>query len=676
MYHFGCKKIALLLGFLLICVGSAPAQSKIDEGASLFGFDRVLNVHMKMTQANWDEAQPPARQGGPMMMPPPGGNPPAGSSPNSPRPGGNAPGKFGFEFKYVHGDVEIDGKSFKDAGIRFKGNSSYASSQNSLKRPFKFDFDQYVKEGQLFGQTTLNFSNNFADSSQIREAVSYDIFRQINVPYSRTAFVKLFLTVAGKYDKQYIGLYTMVEQVDQKFLRQHFGNDSGLLVKPEGVGSLQYLGDDWAAYKEKYDPKSGHKGVEGEKAKKQMIAFVKFFNQVEGADFKKGIEAYLDVDEFLRFLAGNAALSNLDSFLSMGHNFYMYLNPATNKIVFIPWDLNMAMGGFGMAGGGDQQTNLSIMHPHSGSSKLIEKILEIESYKQKYREYLQQIVKGAMNPERLQAQISALEKVTAEAIASEPEDARNMGFRPPPMPNGDNRGGGQRIVMRGGGMGMNAPALKDFVAKRAENIELQLAGKKEGYIPQNRMMGGGGMMMNMGAMLAPELMKAMDEDANKSISKAEFEKSSQLFFSNADKDKNGKLNLEEVTAELNRIIPGPPGMGAPLPPPGAEGQPRREFVIIGGPGGGFSPGNMIGSNLFRQADSNSDTILSKEEFFAFTGKFFTEADMNKNSALDEKELNDGVSKLMPPPQMGGPQMRPPRIFQDVPGTAPKPKEND
>ena len=71
----------------------------------------------------------------------------------------------------------------------------------------------------------------------------------------------------------------------------------------------------------------------------------------------------------------------------------------------------MAMGGFGMAGGGEQQTNLSIMHPHSGSSKLIEKLLEIEEYKQKYRGYLQQLIKGAMNPEKLQAQISTLEKV-------------------------------------------------------------------------------------------------------------------------------------------------------------------------------------------------------------------------------------------------------------------------
>ena len=647
------NKTLLFLALSLIFVGTALAQSKTpsDEAASLFGFDKVIDVHLKMTQENWDKAQPPARQGGPMM--PPGGNGGGqrvvivGGGP------GNAPGKFGFEFEYVHGDVEISGKAFKDAGIRYKGNSSYASSQNSLKRPFKFDFDQYVKDGKLFGQTTLNFSNNFADPSQIREALSYDIFRQINVPYARTAFVKLFLTIPGKYDKQYIGLYTMVEQVDRNFLNRHFGNDSGLLVKPEGSNGLPYQGDDWAVYKDRYDPKSGHKGVEGEKAKKQMIAFVKFFNQVEGADFKKGIESYLDVDEFLRFLAGNAALSNLDSFLSMGHNFYMYLNPANNKINFIPWDLNMAMGGFGLAGGGDQQTNLSIMHPHSGSSKLIEKILEIDEYKQKYRGYLQQIVKGAMNPEKLQAQISALEKVTAEAIASEPEDARNMGFRGRPMPAGN---AGNEPPRRGGGMGMNAPSLKDFVVKRAENIELQLAGKKEGYIPQNRMMGGGGLMrMNLGEMLAPELMKAMDKDTSKSASKAEYENSAQLFFSNADKDKNGKLNLEEVTNELSNIIPPPPGM--PAMPGGMRG---------------FGPGNMLGTNLFRQADANTDESVSKDEFFNFTKAKFSEADADKNSALDEKEMNDGFGKLMPPPQ----PMRAPRQFEDVPNSAPKPKEND
>ena len=648
MLKYSGRKILLFFSIFMVCVGTLQAQTKdtSDDAGSLFGFDRVLTVHMKLTQENWDKAQPPARQGG---MGFPGGNqPPRGGVVIVGGPGGgpgNPPGKFGFEFEYVHGDVEIDGKSFKDAGIRYKGNSSYMSSQNSLKRPFKFDFDQYVKDGKLFGQTTLNFSNNFADSSQMREAVSYDIFRQLNVPYARTAFVKLFLTIPGKYDQQYIGLYTMVEQVDRNFLQRHFGNDSGLLVKPEGSNGLPYLDDNWDSYKDRYDPKSGHKGVEGEKAKKQMIAFVKFFNQVEGAEFKKGIENYLEVDEFLRFLAGNAALSNLDSFLSMGHNFYMYLNPANNKINFIPWDLNMAMGGFGMAGGGEQQTNLSIMHPHSGSSKLIEKLLEIEEYKQKYRGYLQQLIKGAMNPGKLQAQISTLEKVTAEAISSEPDDARNMGFR-------GGGGGG-----RGGGMGMNSPSLKDFVVQRAANIELQLAGKKEGYIPQNRMMGGGGggIIMNIGAMLAPELMKAMDKDTNKSASKAEYENSAQLFFTNADKDKNGKLNLEEVTNELNNIIPPPPGM--PAMPGGMRG---------------FGPGNMLGMNLFRQADANTDESVSKDEFFNFSKAKFTEADADKNSTLDEKEMNDGFGKLMPQPQ----PMRAPRQFQEVPNTAPKPKEND
>ena len=58
---------------------------------------------------------------------------------------------------------------------------------------------------------------------------------------------------------------------------------------------------------------------------------------------------------FLRFLAANALLSNLDSFLGFGHNFYLYLRPDTNKFVFIPWDLDLSLAGFPMMGAAEQQ---------------------------------------------------------------------------------------------------------------------------------------------------------------------------------------------------------------------------------------------------------------------------------------------------------------------------------
>ena len=46
----------------------------------------------------------------------------------------------------------------------------------------------------------------------------------------------------------------VIEQVDKTFLKQHFKNAKGMLLKPERIRGLEYLGDDWAKYKDRYQP--------------------------------------------------------------------------------------------------------------------------------------------------------------------------------------------------------------------------------------------------------------------------------------------------------------------------------------------------------------------------------------------------------------------------------------
>jgi len=72
-----------------------------------------------------------------------------------------------------------------------------------------------------------------ADVTRIREALAFSIFRAAGVPASRTAFAKVYLTVADKHDKTYVGLYTLIEPVDKTFLKDHFKSDKGMLLKPE-----------------------------------------------------------------------------------------------------------------------------------------------------------------------------------------------------------------------------------------------------------------------------------------------------------------------------------------------------------------------------------------------------------------------------------------------------------
>jgi spore coat protein H len=618
----GCCSMGLSISTFGQKSPAKAAEKKSDDTVnSVFSLSQIHTIHINVSAENWEKMQPPQRGGfgggfgpsGGMRLgePPPsggdvvfgpGGMPPPGG------PQGGPPGRFGFEFEYVHGGVEVDGQTYKDAAVRFKGNASYMSSQRGLKRPFKIDLNKFDKSAHFNGQTTLVLNNNVMDASMMRETIAYPLFRAAGLPASRTGYAKVYLTVTGKHNREYLGLYTLVEYVDEEFLRKHFGNGDGLLLKPEGLqGGVQYLGEDWDKYKERYDAKSGEKGEPGKKARQRLIEFAKLVNNASDAEFNQKIGDYLDVDAFLRFLSVNVLTSNLDSILAMGHNYYFYLNPATNKFIFFPWDLDLSFSGFPMGGSAEQQMDLSIDHPHTSTNKLIERLLAIEVIKKSYYNHLQSLMKTAFNPELLEKQIAAAEQLIQETRKAEPVQQTGPMGRP------------------GGGMFGRSIAIRDFIPRRIESVTAQLSGKSKGYVPQNRMRfgggpgGGPGVIVRPGTIEAPSLLKALDKDQSKTLSLSEFTTGATKFFPSADKDKNGSLTLDEVTNELDTLFAAADIM---------------------------SPSFIAARSILRVADKNRDEHISAEEWAEIVAQHFSQWDTRKNNLLEESELVEGIGKFM------------------------------
>ena len=191
------------------------------------------------------------RPDGPMRGPPPrGGNGPGAG------PGGNGP-MMGPEFKKrAPPRWNFDGQLYGAIRVRFKGNSSFNFARNSLKRSLKLDFNDLEKGRTFFGLTKLNLNNNAMDRPKsgrrwLTTSCATERFRLPAPPLPR-----VFITVPGKHDKSYAGLYTIVEQVDERFLKNRFGAEDGLLLKPELSPGLPYLGSDWAAYTDRVQPKT------------------------------------------------------------------------------------------------------------------------------------------------------------------------------------------------------------------------------------------------------------------------------------------------------------------------------------------------------------------------------------------------------------------------------------
>jgi spore coat protein H len=447
---------AVLLGLLLSSASSQTPPKAEGKPApdlkrsDLFGPDKLWTIHLKLGAKEY-AAMPP--KGGSFGFPNPKKDEPAKKDAKTDAEASDIHKNkaFGLEFPWVKGDLEFDGRLIKDVGIRYKGNATYGVSQQTLKRPFKIAINHYLEAQHLHGLNGFALGNNAFDPTRLHDALAYHLFRAAKVPASRTAFVKLSLTVDDKYDKIYVGVYTMMEPVDKAFLREYFGSDKGMLLKPERIPGLLYLGEKWDAYKDKYNPKREPTDAQ----KRRLIEFTKLVNQPDDATFNQKIGEFLDIDEFLRFAAVNSLISNLDGFFAGGHNYFLYLNPKDNRFHFMPWDLDVTFGGHPFARG--DQSDWSIAQPYMGKNRLTERVLAVKANNDLFRKHARTLIAGPFSVKEMKASIDAMEATIKEAIAKEPPPKFGMGF---PV--------GKQI------------GLREFVAQRIESVLAQLDGKSNG----------------------------------------------------------------------------------------------------------------------------------------------------------------------------------------------------
>lgn len=83
--------------------------------------------------------------------------------------------------------MEIGGKTFYQVGIRPKGNTSLSNIANDPttdRYSFKLEFDHYVEGQTCFGLDKLVLNNNYADATNMKEALIYDMYQYLGADAS------------------------------------------------------------------------------------------------------------------------------------------------------------------------------------------------------------------------------------------------------------------------------------------------------------------------------------------------------------------------------------------------------------------------------------------------------------------------------------------------------------
>lgn len=385
---------------------------------------------------------------------------------------------------YYQCNVEVNGTMFYQVGIRPKGNTSLSAIANddtTDRYSFKLEFDHYVDGQTCFGLDKLILNNNYADATNLKEALIYDMYQYLGADASLYNYAKISL------NGEYWGVYLALEGVEDSFQLRNYGTESGELYKPEsmdmgggkaqerpdgmpegaekdfgdggppdapnqidaaenaepgqrpegdaeppggmdrnsGGADLNYTDDDLDSYETIWD---GEVTKTNQADHERVVKALK--NIAEGND----LETYMDIDNLLRYMAVHVFSVNEDSLSGMmAHNYYLY--ESDGKLNLIPWDYNLALGGMGgMMPGGSGETeessgatsvvNSPIDDAFSGTD-FFDTLLENETYHSQYYDYLQKLVSEYINGggfdafyERVRSQIDELVETDPTAFYS------------------------------------------------------------------------------------------------------------------------------------------------------------------------------------------------------------------------------------------------------------------
>ena len=607
------SRVIAVICVVLIC-GQAPAartmrggKAKVKVRDDFYADTRLHTIHIQLSREAWAQMMPTQS---PRYAAFPERATKAPTTAPTTRPEGErlGPNPWNYRYAYFRSTVEIDGEAIADVGVRFKGNLSFAAAVGGPHRPMKLEFGRFVAGRKFRGISTLNLNNNTCDPTQLREVLAYSIFRDAGVPAPRTSYAAVYLTVDGVYKREYIGLYNLIEAVDRNFLKRQFKGSKGLLLKPEGVRGMPWLGESWPRYAQRYNPKSGRSDAD----RQRLIDFLTLVHFADDATFRARVGAFLAVDEYLRFVAVQAMLSNMDSVLCTGHNYYIYINPSDQRIHVIPWDMHLSFGSFALGGTVRQQQELSVLQAFVRPNRLLERLMGIDEYARAYRGHLEQLAAGAMSRRNVEGRMAEFRAT----IAMSDEVARKAGRYGSPT---------TRPTVDGW---LAVPPLDAFVRARIDSIAAQLAGKVGGHIPgsYDSLPASNGYVAQRQQSLVESgagLFAMMDANRDGKLTEAELRAGVGSIFAEADVAHKGRIDGQALARAMAERVAMP-------------------SVHVYEPG----PGIYWARILFAHADANGDKAMTLEELAAGLGKAFSAMGGEKKGFVTAAEFNRMLTGLV------------------------------
>lgn len=383
--------------------------------------------------------------------------------------------------KYYKCTVIIDNEAYKNVAIRGKGNTSLTQVQSydNNRYSFKIEFDHYDNSNTYHGLDKLCLNNIIQDNTYMKDYLTYQMMNKMGVASPLCSYA--YITVNGDD----WGLYLAVESIEESFLQRNYGKNYGDLYKPDSSNTVNDSNDQQADEKSFDDkkPDEVESELDNQNTQNENTAITDSneqpnFNDQNGknTDFQtpnqmmnssddvllkysdnnfdsysnifdnaktdvsdedktrlieslknlsenKNLDETVDVDKVIRYFVVHNFVLNFDSYTgSMIHNYYLY--EKDGQLQMIPWDYNLAFGGFQSMSDATSLVNYPIDSPVSQGSvedrPMLSWIFENEEYTSLYHTYFKEFISEYFDTDYFTNMIDVVTEMISPYVKKDP----------------------------------------------------------------------------------------------------------------------------------------------------------------------------------------------------------------------------------------------------------------
>lgn len=268
------------------------------------------------------------------------------------------PAKVDFGGEALRGEIKNTGRSTLDA----------------FKKSYEFKF---IDGGSYRGWKSIRLNAQASDLSSLKSLIGFEAFAAFGLLTPAIEPIALYL------NQDYLGLYYLIEPVDEHFFARHRVPLRSLFKAK--FGNSDFSNNSLTNFDQSYDVEYGLKEAA------ELRGLIEMVNDPKVAIGK--IAAVLNVDNYLRYHAVATVLNHFDGY---SNNFFI-IDQVDGPMFFVPWDLDRIFETDNPEHSYEKGTSLW------GTNQLSVRLFQDENLKKDYIAKLRQLLQHLASAQTLKA---------------------------------------------------------------------------------------------------------------------------------------------------------------------------------------------------------------------------------------------------------------------------------